>query len=369
VLNVIRGRILDTRCTLITEMLPRMPRVPSITMADIAREVRVSVSTVSLALRNSQLIAAATRARIRAAAGKLGYRPDPLISALMRRRRTRRSDFKHTVLAFVTAFPTRSGWRTASPMFPAYLTGAARRAGERGYRLEEFWISDRLMPARRLSNVLVNRGIRGVLLAPVPNPKRTIDFDWREFSVVALGLSQAEVPVHRATHDHYHAMLMAIDRCRALGYRRIGLALSALANRKMEGKWLAAYLLKCAELGLRGPRPLIAEIWHEEAVKAWYLKYRPDVIVSTNPTELVTWLSRWGLFPPRDIGLVNLSCATWGDRVSGVFQDPEEVGERAVDLLINDLENNEQGLPGSPNTLLVHGRWNEGHTVAPQIQE
>jgi LacI family transcriptional regulator len=271
-----------------------MPRVPSITMADIAREVCVSVSTVSLALRNSQLIAAATRERIRAAARKLGYRPDPLISALMRRRRTRRSDLDHTVLAFVTAFPTRSGWRTASPMFPAYFAGAARRATDRGYRIEEFWISDRLMPAPRLSNVLVNRGIRGVLLAPVANPRRTFDFEWNEFSVVALGLSQAEVPVHRATHDHYHAMLMTVDRCRALGYCRIGLALSELANRKMEGKWLAAYLLKCAEHGLRSPRPLVAETWNEDVVKAWYSKYRPDVIVSTNPIELTTWLSRWG---------------------------------------------------------------------------
>lgn len=344
-----------------------MPRTPSVTMADIAHAAHVSVSTVSLALRNSRLIAAGTRERIRATAGKLGYRPDPLVSALMRRRRARRSESKHVVLAFVTAFPSRTGWRAVSPMFPAFFTGAQRRADLRGYRLEEFWVSDRSMPAHRLSDVLMNRGIQGVLLAPVPDPKRSIDFDWRNFSTVALGLSQSELPVHRASHDHYHAMLMAIDRCVALGYRRIGFAVSDLAHRKVDGKWLAAYLLKCAELRLRGaPPPLIAETWEENAVKAWRVRHRPDVIISTNPRDLTIWLSRWGLEPPRDIGLVNLSCFAPDDRVSGVFQNPEEIGVRAVDLLIDDLENNERGLPSSPNTLLVQGRWNEGRTAVAQ---
>ncbi|MCU0791263.1 MAG: helix-turn-helix domain-containing protein [Opitutaceae bacterium] len=56
-------------------------------MRDIANLVGLDPSTVSLALRDHPRIAAATRERVRRAAAKLGYAPDPLLSALASYRR------------------------------------------------------------------------------------------------------------------------------------------------------------------------------------------------------------------------------------------------------------------------------------------
>jgi DNA-binding LacI/PurR family transcriptional regulator len=344
-----------------------MSREHSTTMADVAAAAKVHVSTVSLCLRNSPLIPEATRQRIRAAAAKLEYRPDPLVSALMRRRRTRRDAESHAVLAFVTAFPSREGWRKTSPMFVGYFNGARRRAEETGYRLEEFWLPPEGMSQQRFSGVLFHRSIHGLLLAPLPNPARPLNLAWEHFSVVALGLTHSSQSLHCITHDHYHATLMAMDRCHALGYRRIGLAVSKLANSKVEGIWLAAYLLKCRELALDdAPPPLVAETWKEEIAAAWYKRYRPDVIISTNPKDLSLWLENWGLHPPHDVGLVNLSGTRLGEPVSSILQSSEMIGARAIDLLVNGVEHNDRGAPVLPSTLQVPGQWNEGQTLCQQ---
>jgi LacI family transcriptional regulator len=346
-----------------------MNRKHSATMADVAAAAGVHVSTVSLCLRNSPLIPAATRQRIGAAATKLGYRPDPLVSALMRRRRTGRTAENHAVLAFVTAFPSRDGWRKTSPAFGEYFKGARQRAAQIGYRLEEFWLPPEGMSQERFSGVLFNRSIHGLLLAPIPNPDRPLELAWEHFSVVALGLTHWRRSLHCITHDHYHAMLMAMDRCHALGYRRIGLAVSKLANSKVEGIWLATYLLKCREFVLDdAPPPLLAETWKEETVHSWYKRYRPDVIISTNPQDLSVWLERWGVRPPRDLGLVNLGGMQLGESVSSIFQSSQIIGARAIDLLVDNIEHNERGVPSLPSTVLVPGQWNEGKTLCQQAK-
>ena len=157
----------------------------------------------------------------------------------------------------------------------------------------------------------------------------------------------------------YHAMLTAMDRCHALGYRRIGLAASKLAHSKVEGMWLAAYLMKCREFGFSDPPPpLVAE--------SWYQRHRPDVIISTNPQDLSGWLDHWGLHPPRDLGLVNLSGTRLGETVSSILQSSEAIGEHAIDLLVSGIEHNERGVSALPSTLLVPGKWNEGKTLCLQ---
>ena len=83
-----------------------------VTQRDIARAAGLSQATVSLALRRHPGLPAATIARVHAAAAGLGYRPDPLVSALMSQRQARKpGGTLRAKIAFLTAFPTRDGWR------------------------------------------------------------------------------------------------------------------------------------------------------------------------------------------------------------------------------------------------------------------
>ena len=87
----------------------------NVTMADLAREVRLSRNAVSLALRADPSIPETTRQRVRAAADRMGYRVNPTISQLMselRKSGVRRA--RHT-LALCNAFPEKQAFRTIPP--------------------------------------------------------------------------------------------------------------------------------------------------------------------------------------------------------------------------------------------------------------
>ena len=79
-------------------------------MKDIAARAQVSVATVSLALRDSKLIAPATRARLIALAGEMGYQAHPYVSAYMSWRRNRGS-LRHPSIALLHPYATVGGWR------------------------------------------------------------------------------------------------------------------------------------------------------------------------------------------------------------------------------------------------------------------
>ena len=97
-------------------------------LQEIAEKAGVSRATVSLALRNQTSIPARTRTRIRQLAEQLGYRPNPLISALMSYHRAARPvKPTHLTLAFVVKFSHRDPWE--SYLSPDLITGAAASAG------------------------------------------------------------------------------------------------------------------------------------------------------------------------------------------------------------------------------------------------
>jgi hypothetical protein len=76
-----------------------------ITLGQVAETCQFSLATVPRALRDHPRIPPSTRQRVREAAERLGYRPDPALSALVAHRESRRRDWqapRGDVLAFVT---------------------------------------------------------------------------------------------------------------------------------------------------------------------------------------------------------------------------------------------------------------------------
>ena len=96
------------------------------TIRDIAARAGVSHTTVSLALRRDRRLPAATRRRIERLASELGYRRDAALGELMARLRTLRAQPAHAALGFVTAWPSRHGWRESADFewAPEPLTGS-----------------------------------------------------------------------------------------------------------------------------------------------------------------------------------------------------------------------------------------------------
>lgn len=77
---------------------------------------------------------------------------------------------------------------------------------------------------------------------------------------------------------------------------------------------------------------------------------------------------------PQDVGYADLGLARTpgagdgtpaGRRISGVDLQWRDVGAAAVDLIVDQINRNEHGIPRAPRLTLVPGRWSDGDTLRP----
>ncbi len=333
-------------------------------LREIAEKAGVSRATVSLALRNHSSIPAATRERVRAAADALGYRPNPLVSALMTYHRTtqpRRAT--HLTLAMIVNFARRAPWQ--SYLSEGLLNSAAARAEQMGYRLEEFWLGDLKMTGSRLSTVLFRRSVPGVIVAPLPAAHGHLRMEWDHFSPVAIGSSLLRPPLHRVTTGRFQAMRVAVRHLRRMGYRRLGLAMHANQDARVDHQWAAAFHWEQQQVPeAHRTIPFVVEDrdWEERNFAEWFKANRPQVILGYEPV-VIEWLKNLGMRVPEDVGFAHLWIPDLSGEYAGIYHDPPAIGSAAVDFVVGMIQRNERGVPVSPQTLLLEAAWKEGNSV------
>lgn len=138
-----------------------------ISLRDLARMAKVSHATVSLALRNSPDVAAATRERIEQLARACGYQPDPMLRALAEYRRDKTAPPYQSTLAWINYYQNPADADCVGD-FRLHREGAEERARELGYKLELFTPCRDRLTAPQLGKILQTRGIQGLLFAPLP---------------------------------------------------------------------------------------------------------------------------------------------------------------------------------------------------------
>lgn len=337
-----------------------------VTMKDVAVRAKVSVATVSKCLSGKPSIPPATREAVTLIADQLGYRPHPYISALMQsRRRKAGTGRQKPTLAFITASQTEDGWKKgSSPLLRNLFEGAEAQAQARGYQLSPFWLYRDGMSNQRFSEMLRARGVRGIMLTPLPRLGMHVDLNWSYFSVVAHGLSIAEPVFHRTSNDHYQSMMLAMRECRRCGYRRPGFAMDGPLSQRLEHRWEAAFEIERTKLGFEtGVRSLLYPTWNAGEVARWVKREKPDVIIALLQEDQLAQLAEHGIRAPEDVGVISLSVHRPDSRLSGILQNVAQIGHVAADKLIDLVERNETGVPIEPVTLTIEGKWNPGLTV------
>lgn len=329
---------------------------PRITMTSVARAAKVSTMTVSRALRDDESIPLTTRNRIKKIADKIAYRPDPMMSQLMSRLRISRTVGKMPV-AWLTAHPSRAAWRKLATSNEIH-TGACARAEHLGYRIEEFWVKEPGMSGQRMSDILYNRGIRGILIPPLPVSGAQLDLHWERFACVTCGYSLRHPVLDRACSHQFHAARIAWNNLTQLGRKRIGLAFSSAWDEQLDGHFLACFLReqRAAPVSRRVP-PLVAPDLTENVFLAWYKKHKPDAVIGGPLAR--EWLQNAGVKMPGQCipALINLED---GDSTFwGVNHNMRELGASAVDLLASLLNANQFGIPAVPKVVLVGCSWKE----------
>lgn len=338
-----------------------------VSQRDIARIAGVSPMTVSLALRAHPSIPLPTRQRIVELAEAHHYRPDPALAALNAYRvNQRRKQFQGT-LGWLTHFPTRDAWRQMLQV-EGYFKGATAKAEHYGYQLEDFWLADPDISARRATQILLARGIRGLIVAPLPDPRSILHLDWSQFSSVVLGYSLLEPHLHVIMNNQNRNMKQTVHQLYKTGYRRIGFAMPSTKDERVDHNYLGGYLVAQWELPRDAARfrPLLAATFTRSTFRAWRKRHEPDAIITSASSayEVRDWLQEDGLQVPRDIGLAVAATPYRDTTLSGVNEDVEMIGALAVDAVVGMLHRSEQGIPERPWSQLTDGTWFPGKTIA-----
>ncbi|MBC2602592.1 LacI family DNA-binding transcriptional regulator [Puniceicoccus vermicola] len=341
-----------------------------INIRDVAERAGVAVSTVSMALRNHPRISAKTRERVQQVARELGYRPNPLIAALMSNLRPSRPENTSPVIAILHAHP-KPAERRRSPYYREIVQGASDQAEKLGYRIEEFWADSEDMTDARISDILRARGITGALIAPSHRTDRRWQLDWQHLSAATIGYTMESPQLHRACSHHFQGMCELFDRSLAQGYRKLGLVINREMDRRTHRQFRAAFLLEQENLLKKNRIPvLLQDKPGAYSFRRWMKRHRPDIVFGGG-IEVLTWMKENDQPAPGDCGFALLDWNQNYETCTGINQQMRQISAAAIDMIIEMLQRNERGIPAQPRTLMIESRWNAGFTtrkiqIAPQ---
>lgn len=337
-------------------------KVSRVTIMDVARATGLSRSATAYALKDAPNISPDTRARVQAAAEKLGYRPDPLLSRLMSHLHAGRARRYLGKIALINTDPDRDFVRI-TPALSSFFRDASARALKLGYETEEFWLHEPDRSPTRLGRMLVARGIRGLLIGDMEESGPLPDFPWESFSAVTLGYSVTNPVLPRVVPHHYRNTLLALDQVWRRGYRRPGLLTLTRQEAAMVKLHIAAFLARQLELPAVSRVALMnSRVMTPETIGEWFRAEKPDVILTTNyPAKL--HFKEAGIRVPQDVALVSL--LRWDNEtgIAGVKPGFDRLGSVAVNQLVSLLQHDERGVPKNCTTVELEGEWMPGPSM------
>lgn len=381
------------------------------TLRDVAARAKVSVSTASLALRNSSGVSKETRKKVQDAAQKLRYQVHPHVSALLSANRRGRQSKRDEVLVYLFAHGIPDQLAPFDeimqvPWGPHRRYNAAKAEAEsRGYRVDYMDYHDPDIPQERLAKILVNRGIQGILLDAPPQVMLNRPMNLAPFYVVSFQ-EQTEFRAHLFSNNSFHNSLLLTCKLWERGYRRIGRIQSDAAaigelyrqdagyhhaqlhlaspeqriptlylesyafhlqywlrygkwhrarNRADERAWLERQDLPSLHAELYPHRREMALI-RNRILECWLAEYQPEVLIG-NHFETKQWLNQIGYRVPDDLALahgnLNEDVAGW----SGIRQAEEQLATESVRHLIDRISLGRLEQPETPIRHLFSGSW------------
>lgn len=331
------------------------------TIRDIAAHLGLSKSAVSLALQESERIPEITRARVRHAADELGYRPNPVFAQMMRSVRHAEPIRTRAILGILHGFSDSHPERSV-PFHGEWVAGARERAEGLGYVVDEIWMTQPGMGARRLGSVLHARGIASLVIAPLPE-KRRVELDWTRFSAVTAGLFLLEPRLSRVVPNHQQAMLLCLQKLQQRGYRRIGFVLEEWLEEFAAFHFTSPFLWFQQQVPAAERVPIFAMTrGGQKAFNSWYRKHRPSAVILTG-SKGFSWLSACGARVPEETGVVFTQSTGAPTTFCSVDEQPRRLGAAAIDLVLGEASHGERGVPANPKTVFTEVAWREGRSL------
>ena len=340
-------------------------------MKDVAQKAGVHTTTVSLALRNSTRIPLKNRERIQALAKEMGYRQDPMLSALVSYRARRVTPKAPPTVAMIFDFKKPEELDRVSLSYGKFLEGAKRKAEELGYGIQTFFFAGRRRSAegRRIGRILFSRGIKGAIICAFRPETENFEIDWDQFSLVQIECQHLRLPLHMVSTDQ---MMMAREAVQGLwrqGYRRIGIAVGREEEIYLDHAFTVGFHGEAAlhpELHPAPPLLLVNGMTTGEVaplLREWIARFGIEAVIS-NWMNVPEALAPGASEPPAPTVVV-LGLTPVQGSFGGMMQHDTVVGERAMEQLAMLLRGNQTGRIDHPNRILVPGSWIDGQRSRP----
>lgn len=320
-------------------------------IADVAREARVSITTVSHVLSGKRPVSARTRQAVLEAANRLQYHPTVAARGLATGR----------TMAVGLQFPMEGEHLILNPYFPTLLGALSAEATKFGYSFV-------LLPAHRgtdfpLETLLETQRLDAAIVVDPSSANDVLPLLRRYgVPVITVGRSLGRLRTHWVDNDNREAMKRAVDHLAKRGYQRP--ALVSLGHERFS--YIAdieeGYRESSKERGFPATtaraEDLTERAGYDAAVTLLTRRARPDAIIAAVDRQAIGVLGAakdLGIPVPEELGVVGegdtVLARNAHPALTSVDPRAAELGRAAFGLLVRLLD--EQATPARPVTEVI----------------
>lgn len=319
-----------------------------LTIKDIAKELNVSISTVSKALNDSHEIAEVTKDRIKAYAKEFNYKPNFNALSLKNKKTKTIAVLIPNMLKYIYA---------------QVFNGIEQVANELGYKIITCVSNEKTDKEIEILEMLSNGSIDGFIISPAL--ETCLQREWKHFkniidegfpivlydrNIKALECDKVLIKDHKATFN-------AVEHLKNTGCKNIAFISTnkKLASTKKRKK---GYLKGLDEFGLQVNENIMIDLSdynykeYEKALTPFLEKYKIDGVITTNEATGIAVqkvAQKLGYNIPSNFSVIAFSNGILARHASPqmttISQHGEKMGAKAARLLIQRIEDESNEIP------------------------
>jgi len=325
-----------------------------ITIKDIAKELKLSPSTVSRALRDHPDISRPTKNRVISLAQKLDYHPDTIAQSLQ----TKKTKSIGVIVPEIK-----------QPFFASVINGIEEVAYAAGYTIIVCQSNETFEREVLYTRTLLSHRVAGLLVSLSQTTKNLDHFkilQQRGVSIVFFDRVSDAMEASKVVVDDYNGAFAVVEHLVEAGYKRIA-HLAGPKNLSISQYRLKGYRDALKQHNLPYDEELIVYGGLDDTdgvvgfQKLLNLKTMPDAVFAVNDpvaTGAFVSIKELGLKIPDDIGLAGFSntnvSSLLDPPLTTVEQPSFEIGKTAAHLLIEQIMNADKNFVPKSIVLKTH---------------
>lgn len=329
-----------------------------ITLKQVAAEAGISISCTARALKGRPGISSTTRFRVREIAERLGYRPDPMLSALATyREANRQTSFQGTLAYLATNKDEQSC--LSIPETGDLLRGVKKRADQLGYQVEYFTLVQSGLEHSRLWKNLKARGVCGAVMRSFPLSQKIVLSPEYGISCIDLfGQPYSEI-LPTVSSYHSQSMELALNKLLERGVRRPGLVIDLKISNLLHHGWLMVFGVYANQFqktflfehqGCPSKSSVLAD---------WITASRLDAVIFCTSENMMPKKSLVANWLRKDISVISMDLLNPEGGIMGIYQDRFRAGVAAVTQLHGMIITGKLELETHNNSIQIPGVWKE----------